>query len=47
MKEKIAGRIIKLAKKAAYKSVGNSFPIGTYEIKPPEELLKRIRDTKN
>lgn len=46
MKEKIVGRIIQLAKKAAYKSVGKSFDPGVYEIKPPEELLKKIRDAR-
>lgn len=46
MKEKIAGRIIRLAKKAAYKSVGKSFDPGVYEIKPPAVLLKRIRDAR-
>lgn len=46
MKEKIAGRIIHMAKRAAYKSVGESFPAGIHEIKPPEELLKKKRSTK-
>lgn len=46
MKEKIAGRIIRMAEKAAYKSVGKSFDIGVYEVKPPEELLKKKRTDK-
>ncbi len=47
MKEKIAGRIIQMAEKAAYKSVGKSFDIGIYEVKPPEELLEKKRTEKN
>lgn len=47
MKEKIADKIVRLAEKVAYKSVGKSFPSGVHEIKPPEELLKRKREEKN
>lgn len=46
MKEKIAGKIIRIAENAAYKSVGKSFRTGVYEIKPPEELLKKKRADK-
>lgn len=41
MKEKIAKEIVRIAEKAAYKNVGKSTILGTYEIKPPEELLKK------
>lgn len=47
MNEKIAGRIVRMSKKAAYKAVGESFPMGAHEIKPPEELLKKKRSIKN
>lgn len=47
MKEKIAKKIALMAEKIAYKSVGESFPSGVHEIKPPEELLKRKREEKN
>lgn len=46
MKREIAEKISQMAVKAAYKSVGESSRIGVYEVKPPEELLKRIRDAK-
>lgn len=46
-KEKLAGRIVHMAEKAAYRTVGESFPTGTYEIKPPEELVKRKRENRN
>lgn len=39
MKEKIAERIVNVAKKTAYKGVGKSWVSGTYEIQPPVELM--------
>ena len=47
MKKKIAKKIVHMAEKAAYKSVGKSFPVGLHEIKPPEELLKRKKEEKD
>lgn len=47
MKKKIAEKIVRMAEKSAYKSVGRSFPSGVHEIRPPEELLKRKREEKN
>lgn len=47
MKEKMARRIVCMAEKAAYKSVGKSIPAGMHEIKPPEELLKKKRSIEN
>lgn len=47
LKEKLARRIVHMAEKAAYKSVGKSIPYGMYEIKPPEELVKRKRENRN
>lgn len=47
MKEKIANAITLMAKKAARKTVGKSFLIGSYEIKPPRELLDKKGCTKN
>lgn len=41
MKERIAGKIVSIAEKAAHKTVGKSIPMGMHEIKPPEELLKK------
>lgn len=46
MKEKIAKTISCMAEKAAYKSAGESFPMGAYEIKPPKELLEKKRSVK-
>lgn len=46
MKRKIAERINRMAIKAAYRSVGKSFDPGVYEVKPPEELLKKIKEAK-
>ena len=46
MKKKLAAKMVQLAEKAAYKAVGKSIPIGAYEIKPPEELLKKKRFNK-
>ena len=39
--KKIVRKIIKIAKKAAYQSVGKSIPWGVHEIKPPAELLSQ------
>lgn len=47
MKEKIAGRISRMAKKATYNSLGKSFDIGVYEVKPPEELQKWEKEKDN
>lgn len=47
MKKKIAEKIVRMAEKSAYKSVGKSFPWGVHEIRPPEELLKGKREEKN
>lgn len=47
MKEKIAREIVRMVEKAAYRTVGKSTMIGVYEIKPPEELLKKKRLIKN
>ena len=46
MKEKIAKRIVCMAERAAYKSVGKSIPTGMHEIKPPKELLDKKRSMK-
>lgn len=46
MKEKMAGKLVQIAEKAAYKSVGKSIPSGLYEIKPPVELLERKKANK-
>ena len=46
MKEKIAKHIAHIAKKAAYKTVGKSFVIGSYEITPPNELINKNRRCK-
>lgn len=43
MKEKIAKSIVHMAKRVAYKAVGKSIRIGTYEITPPKELLNKKR----
>lgn len=47
MKEKIAEKIVRMAEKSAYRSVGKSFPWGVHEIRLPEELLKRKSGEKN
>lgn len=41
MKKIIAKMLVSAAKKTAYKTVGNSFPLGIYEIKPPAELIRQ------
>lgn len=38
MTKKIAKGLVSVAKKAAYKVVGKSFPLCVYEITPPKEL---------
>lgn len=45
VKEKIANIIAHNAEKIAFKSVGKSILIGAYEVKPPEELLKKKKDS--
>ena len=39
MKKKIAGKVKEFALEMAHKSVGKSFPLGTYEVKVPRELM--------
>jgi len=46
MKEKVAGKIVKVAELKAYKTVGKSLTLGIYEIKPPAELLQRKKANK-
>lgn len=46
MKEKIAEMIAHVARKIAYKTVGKSFYIGTYEITPPNILVDKKRNYK-
>ena len=43
LKEKIARKIVVMAEKIAYRTVGKSFPTGVYEIRPPEELIRKKR----
>ncbi len=46
MKGKIAESIAKMARNAADRTVGKSFYIGSYEIKPPKELLNKKKGNK-
>lgn len=41
--KRLAKIIVKVAEKIAYRNVGKSLSIGTYEIKPPKELLDNKR----
>ena len=41
MREKIAKGLASVAKKAAYKVVGKSFPLCVYESAPPKELIHK------
>lgn len=44
MKEKIAKKIVSIAKKTADKGVGGSWSTGVYEIKPPAELMRQRKN---
>lgn len=46
MKKKIAETIASIAKNAAYKVVGKSFPSCVYEVTPPKELMHKKRNKK-
>lgn len=46
MKNEIAKMLVNVAKKTAYKTVGKSFPLGVYEIKPPAELTRQRKCNK-
>lgn len=46
MKKKIAKMLVRAAKKTAYKTVGESFPLGIFEIKPPAELMRQRKNMK-
>ena len=47
MKKKIAKRIVNIAEKTAYNTVGKSTPLGIFEIKPPAELIRRKKRDKS
>lgn len=46
MKDKIAKKIVNMAEKTAYRTVGKSFPMGTFEIKPPIQLMQQRKCNK-
>lgn len=41
MKNKIAEKIVYVARETAYRTAGKSFPSGVHEIEPPAEILYR------
>lgn len=46
MKERMAKKIVNIAKKTADKGVGGSWTTGIYEIKPPAELMRQRKNIK-